>query len=120
MIASGGDGEGRHVPRLSQASTERAASGGGRPGPGDGPGGSAAAPVEAALAPLRRLETLPVREHVAVYEQVLADLEATLATVAADPAAAGGTGGGTGDRTPHGPAARPDGRAGAPDGAARP
>ncbi|TQM75270.1 hypothetical protein [Thermopolyspora flexuosa] len=107
MIASGGDGAGpAQVPRLSQATPDRHQAGppgGGRPG--GGTGGSAAAPVEAALAPLRRLESLPVREHVAVYEQVLADLEATLATVAADPAAPGGG---------------RDDRAGEPDGVARP
>lgn len=64
------------------------------------------APVRAALAPLGRLATLPVRAHVAVFEQVFTELEATLATVAddgrAEAAADGGTTGG---------AARPGGAA---------
>lgn len=52
--------------------------------PGDAAGGAGEGPVRAALAPLERLATLPVRAHVAVYEQVFTELEATLATVAGE------------------------------------
>jgi len=47
-------------------------------------GGAGTEAVRAALAPLERLATLPVRAHVAVFEQVFTELEATLATVAGE------------------------------------
>lgn len=96
MIESGGDGAGRSYASAFPWT------------PADGPGtgdvgvhdgeiivdgemdadgemdGVADGRVRAALAPLERLATLPVREHVAVFEQVFTELETTLATVAGE------------------------------------
>lgn len=97
MIESGGDGAERSHASAFQWTPDGGREDGGavdgRPGglAEDAmaeSGGAEEARVRPALAPLGRLASLPVREHVAVFEQVLTGLEATLATVAGENRAA--------------------------------
>ncbi len=94
MIESGGDGAERshasEFPPAPGGGSETGDAGVGTGGAGlvgdlsGGPGDGEEARVRSCLAPLDRLATLPVREHVAVFEQVFSGLETTLATVAGE------------------------------------